>query len=120
MVKIIFARLKQHWQEQLRPKMNSTSKHLLHCALLVFVLLSFEIFAGGIKIDENSFIVLDPWLEYGTLATIILYALRFLTFLTLPQVLFNFCGLVFYNAFPEKVQLKGEFDLTSLPLVLHP
>uniref|UniRef100_A0A1A9Z8J8 Glycosyltransferase 2-like domain-containing protein n=1 Tax=Glossina pallidipes TaxID=7398 RepID=A0A1A9Z8J8_GLOPL len=37
----------------------------------------------------------------------LLYLLRFLTFLTLPQVLFNFCGLIFYNAFPEKVVLKG-------------
>lgn len=114
MVKIILTRLKQHWREQLQPKMNATSKHLLHCALLFFVIISFEIFAGGIKIDENSFIVLDPWVEYGTIATVILYALRFLTFLTLPQVLFNFCGLVFYNAFPEKVQLKGKLIFRPL------
>lgn len=87
--------------------MSSTSKHLLHCLLLSVVVIGFEIFAGGIKINENSFIVLDPWEEYGTITTIILYLLRFLTFLTLPQVLFNFCGLVFYNAFPEKVTLKG-------------
>lgn len=88
--------------------MNSTSKHLLHCFLLFAVVLFFEIFAGGIKINENSFVVIDPWAEYGTTITIILYLLRILTFLTLPQVLFNFCGLVFYNAFPEKVTLKGE------------
>lgn len=66
-----------------------------------------EIFSGGIKINENSFTLIDPWTVYGDIPTIILYLLRFLTFLTLPQVLFNFCGLVFYNAFPEKVVLKG-------------
>ncbi|KAI9581715.1 hypothetical protein GQX74_010032 [Glossina fuscipes] len=87
--------------------MNSHTKHLLHCALLVVVIFVFEIFSGGIKIDENSFTVLDPWIEYGQMGAILLYLLRFLTFLTLPQVLFNFCGLIFYNAFPEKVVLKG-------------
>lgn len=105
--------IRQYWKENLRPTMNSTSKHLLHCFLLFAVVLFFEIFAGGIKISENSFVVLDPWAEYGTLTTIILYLLRFLTFLTLPQVLFNFCGLVFYNAFPEKVTLKGNSRLAN-------
>lgn len=87
--------------------LNSTYKHILHCILLLAVIIFFEIFTGGIKINESSFTVLDPWAEYGQIPTIILYLLRFLTFLTLPQVLFNFCGLVFYNAFPEKVVLKG-------------
>lgn len=107
MLKLILRSFREHWKVQLRPTMNSTSKHLLHCILLLFVVVGFEIFAGGIKIDENSFVVIDPWAEYGVLLTVILYSLRLLTFLTLPQVLFNFCGLVFYNAFPEKVTLKG-------------
>lgn len=87
--------------------LNSTYKHVLHCILLFFVIIFFEIFTGGIKISENSFTLIDPWEEYGPVLTVILYSLRFLTFLTLPQVLFNFCGLVFYNAFPDKVVLKG-------------
>lgn len=87
--------------------MNSTSKHVLHCTLLFFIIAAFEIASGGIKISENSFTTIDPWTAYGRIPTIVLYALRFLTFLTLPQVLFNFCGLVFYNAFPDKVVLKG-------------
>ena len=88
-------------------KMNSTSKHLLHCTLLLFVIFGFELFSGAIKINENSFITINPWETYGELLTVILYILRLLTFLTLPQVIFNFCGLIFYNAFPEKVILKG-------------
>ncbi|XP_037938798.1 beta-1,4-mannosyltransferase egh [Teleopsis dalmanni] len=87
--------------------MNSSTKHFLHCTLLIIVIITFEVFSGGIKINEDSFTVLDPVAAYGQLGTIFLYLLRFLTFLTLPQVLFNFCGLVFYNAFPEKVVLKG-------------
>lgn len=87
--------------------MSSTSKHVLHCALLFFVIIVAEIFSGGIKLNEDSFTNIDPWTTYGDIPTIILYLLRFLTFLTLPQVLFNFCGLIFYNAFPEKVVLKG-------------
>ncbi|KFB37249.1 AGAP000868-PA-like protein [Anopheles sinensis] len=87
--------------------LNSISKHLLHCALLFVLLILFEIFSGGIKVNENSFVAIDPWVEYGTVATIVLYLLRVLTFLTLPQVMFNFFGLVIYNAFPEKVVLKG-------------
>lgn len=87
--------------------LNSISKHLLHCTLLFTLLISFEVFSGGIKVNENSFVSIDPWEEYGTIPTLLLYILRLLTFLTLPQVLFNFFGLVFYNAFPEKVVLKG-------------
>uniref|UniRef100_A0A182X8S3 Glycosyltransferase 2-like domain-containing protein n=1 Tax=Anopheles quadriannulatus TaxID=34691 RepID=A0A182X8S3_ANOQN len=87
--------------------LNSTSKHILHCALLFGLLIVFEIFCGGIKVTESAFVAIDPWEEYGTLLTIVLYLLRLLTFLTLPQVLFNFFGLVIYNAFPEKVVLKG-------------
>uniref|UniRef100_A0A182HMS1 Glycosyltransferase 2-like domain-containing protein n=1 Tax=Anopheles arabiensis TaxID=7173 RepID=A0A182HMS1_ANOAR len=87
--------------------LNSTSKHIMHCALLFGLLIVFEIFCGGIKVTESAFVAIDPWEEYGTLLTIVLYLLRLLTFLTLPQVLFNFFGLVIYNAFPEKVVLKG-------------
>lgn len=88
--------------------LNSFYKHILHCCLLFFVIISFELFAGGIRYKENIiFQPEDPWTTYGQIPTLILYTLRFLTFLTLPQVIFNFCGLIFYNAFPEKVVLKG-------------
>jgi beta-1,4-mannosyltransferase len=87
--------------------MHSTTKHILHCILLVVVVTFFEVFSGGIKTKEESFVTINPWEEYGTPATILLYILRLLTLLTLPQVLFNFFGLIFYNAFPDKTTLKG-------------
>uniref|UniRef100_A0A8D8LF99 Beta-1,4-mannosyltransferase egh n=1 Tax=Cacopsylla melanoneura TaxID=428564 RepID=A0A8D8LF99_9HEMI len=85
--------------------LSSRSKHLLHCLLLLTVIVVFELFTGGVKLSpESSF---DPWVKYGFFGCSILYILRYLTFLPLPQVLFNFAGLVFYNAFPDKVVLKG-------------
>jgi beta-1,4-mannosyltransferase len=87
--------------------LNSTAKHALHCLLLAAIMIFFFINTGAIKINENDFITIDPWVEYGTIFTVFLYTLRFLTFFTLPQMLSNFLGLIVYNAFPDKVVLKG-------------
>lgn len=61
-------------------------------------------FNGGVFVPTAE---LDPWTHYGIIGALILYFLRLLTFLPLPQVLFNFVGLTLYNAFPDKVILKG-------------
>lgn len=87
--------------------LNSTAKHVLHCMLLGAIMIFFLISSGAIKLNEDDFITIDPWVEYGTPWTIFLYTLRFLTFMTLPQMLCNFFGLIVYNAFPDKVVLKG-------------
>lgn len=88
---------------------NSRAKHVLHCALLIVVIFVFEIWTGGIKLSvktQQSF-EFDPWQRYGYFWCLVLYLLRILTFLPFPQVLFNFIGLTCYNAFPDKVTLKG-------------
>lgn len=91
--------------------LSSKTKHCLHCILFITVIIIFEIFAGGIKIFDGGVFVprseINPWIEYGLLGATILYILRLITFLPLPQVLFNCVGLTFYNAFPDKVVLKG-------------
>ncbi|KAK6626347.1 hypothetical protein RUM43_006658 [Polyplax serrata] len=87
--------------------LTNRTKHALHCILLLLVIVVFEIFTGGVRFFGYGQEDIDPWISYGYLGTIILYTLRLLTFLTLPQVLFNFFGLTFYNAFPDKVTLKG-------------
>lgn len=87
--------------------MNSTVKHVLHCVLLFTIMIIFLVSSGALRINENDFITIDPWTEYGTAWTIFLYALRFMTFFTLPQMMSNFLGLIVYNAFPDKVVLKG-------------
>ncbi|XP_077295047.1 beta-1,4-mannosyltransferase egh [Arctopsyche grandis] len=84
---------------------NSHLKHFLHCISLFFVIYFIESISGALwREDEYMF---DPFEKYGTVGTVVLYLLRLFTLLTLPQVLFNFAGLVLYNAFPDKVQLKG-------------
>lgn len=89
--------------------LSSVTKHVLHCVFFFTFILAFAWFSGALRWGdtEDRYSNVDPWLEYGTLGTIILYTLRMFTFLTLPQVLFNFFGLTVYNAFPEKVTLKG-------------
>lgn len=87
--------------------LTSKAKHLLHCCFLFTVIAIFEICTGGVKLWQAETVEIDPWLRYGVTGTIILYLLRLVTFLPLPQVLFNFAGLTLYNAFPDKVTLKG-------------
>lgn len=91
--------------------LSSKTKHALHCLLFFSVIAVFEIFSGGIQFfNKGAFTPdreLNPWVQYGIVGASLLYILRLLTFLPLPQVLFNFVGLTFYNAFPDKVVLKG-------------
>ncbi|XP_019876003.1 beta-1,4-mannosyltransferase egh [Aethina tumida] len=91
--------------------LNSFTKHYLHCLLFFTIIIMFEVYSGGIKLGDSGFFVpnsdIDPWVTYGFLGTCILYLLRLVTFLPLPQVLFNFVGLTYYNAFQDKVVLKG-------------
>lgn len=87
--------------------LTSKTKHYMHCCLLFTVIAAFELFTGGVKLWPDEAQELDPWVRYGYIGTVVLYLLRLVTFLPLPQVLFNFAGLTLYNAFPDKVVLKG-------------
>ncbi|KAF7393032.1 hypothetical protein HZH66_008865 [Vespula vulgaris] len=87
--------------------LSSIMKHVLHCCLLLIVILIFEFVSGGLQWNIDKTEQLDPWVRYGFFGALILYLLRSVTFLSLPQVLFNFVGLTIYNAFPDKVILKG-------------
>lgn len=91
--------------------LSGRTKHLLHCTLFVIVLSVFQYFSSTLKVStkeqQDAAQQIDPLIVYGILGTCILYALRFVTFLSLPQVMFNVIGLTFYNCFNEKVTLKG-------------
>ncbi|XP_076750523.1 beta-1,4-mannosyltransferase egh [Xylocopa sonorina] len=87
--------------------LNSVTKHILHCCLLFIIIIAFELITGGISWNNNKEEAFDPWIEYGFFGALILYLLRILTFLSLPQTLFNFVGLTIYNAFLDKIVLKG-------------
>lgn len=89
---------------------SSGTKHFVHCCLLTGLIGGFEIATGGLSLwgnESESAEPPDPWATYGVFWTIVLYSLRFLTFLALPQVIFNAMGLLLFNAFPEKTLLKG-------------
>lgn len=87
--------------------LTSKTKHYMHCCFLFTVIAVFELFTGGVKLWPDKTEEINPWVRYGYIGTVVLYLLRLVTFLPLPQVLFNFAGLTLYNAFPDKVVLKG-------------
>lgn len=87
-------------------------KHLIHCvSLLTFVtwLLSSLLKRAEVKLNE-----LDPWIQYGTLGYCILFTLKVIVLTAIPQILFNILGLIFFDAFPEKVTLRCSSLLTPL------
>ncbi|RWR99855.1 beta-1:4-mannosyltransferase egh-like protein, partial [Dinothrombium tinctorium] len=86
--------------------LNSTAKHCLHCCLLFAIIIAslFHLVSSNSEDESASF---DPNALYGTFGTFVLYFLRVLALLSLPQVICNFFGLTLFNAFPEKVQLKS-------------
>lgn len=87
--------------------LNSITKHILHCCLLALVIVIFEYVSGALSFSDAPKAEINPLADYGIIGTTLLYLLRALTFLSIPQVLFNFFGLVLFNAFPDKVSLKG-------------
>ena len=61
-------------------------RHVCHCTLMFLVIFTFEATCGALRLSDFEYSEVDPWLEYGTMGAIILYILRLLTFLALPQV----------------------------------
>ncbi|XP_050297691.1 beta-1,4-mannosyltransferase egh-like isoform X2 [Anthonomus grandis grandis] len=90
--------------------MTSQIKHILHCLLLLFILsvMEYSTLTGGLMVSAN------PWQKYGFFFTLLLYMFRIVVFLALPQALFNFVGLLVYNAFSDKVTLKSSPLLSPL------
>lgn len=82
-------------------------KHLLHCIFFLSFIYLFLLFAGAVNLDGKQKEFLDPWEAYGLYGATVLYILRLFTLLNIPQVLFNFSGLLMFNAYPGKVKLKG-------------
>lgn len=84
---------------------NSCLLHAFTVALLLCLILVFLVLTGGIGPDHLA--GLDPVEEYGAKTTFVLYFLRFLTMIPIPQAVFNFLGLVCYNTHPPKPQLNS-------------
>ncbi|XP_023334273.1 beta-1,4-mannosyltransferase egh [Eurytemora carolleeae] len=91
--------------------LNSKVKHTLHCICVVSWLSFFSWATEGIRFSPTPVDNIDPWIEYGTIITVLIIFLRLLSFLALPQTLFNLVGLVSLNAF------RGKDKLQSSPLL---
>jgi len=86
---------------------SSQSKHILHCLSLMTWLLLFCYFTEALRFGPSPAATLDPWVTHGTFITVSIIILRVLSFLALPQTMFNLVGLTCFNAFPDKVALKS-------------
>lgn len=84
---------------------SSCLLHALIIALLFAIIVIFLVLAGGLGPDR--LVGFDPFLEYGATTTYVLYFLRFLSVIPIPQAVFNFLGLVCYNTFPPKPKLNS-------------
>ena len=73
-------------------KLKASVKHFL------FVVVSM-VWVGGFLVETGATdppVDVDPWTAYGTALTIFLIGIRLLTFLAVPQSLFNIIGLFRY------------------------
>ena len=87
--------------------LSSRSKHCIHCLSLATWLFLFGYFTEAIRFVPSPVDSLDPWTTHGSLVTVVIICLRLLSFLALPQTLFNLVGLTWFNAFPSKVTVKS-------------
>ncbi|XP_065207543.1 beta-1,4-mannosyltransferase egh-like [Planococcus citri] len=87
-------------------------KHALHCMGFLFVIIFMmkHLVSFAELKSKNA----DAWKTYGPTMYTMMVAIRLLVLLALPQVVLNFLGLICFNAFPEKVTLKGSSLLTPL------
>uniref|UniRef100_A0A7E4VL76 Beta-1,4-mannosyltransferase bre-3 n=1 Tax=Panagrellus redivivus TaxID=6233 RepID=A0A7E4VL76_PANRE len=83
-------------------------KYGIHIVAFVSWVVIFEFICGAIPYgDTVQDLITDPVSRYGLPATVFLYLLRFASLLVLPQCICNMFGLLLFNGFKEKVQLKA-------------
>ncbi|XP_057335871.1 beta-1,4-mannosyltransferase egh-like [Microplitis mediator] len=75
-------------------------KHILHSCVLLTILI------GALKVRISRYLSGNDNIDYSTF-TILLNCIKLATLISLPHMLFNFLGLIMYDAFPGKVKLKG-------------
>lgn len=91
---------------------SSYRRHIIHLCCFAIFLLIFEIIAGGIVLtplqsQSSKAIINNPIEYYGLFLTILIYFIRLLSLLPLPLVICHTCGLVLYNIFPERLELRN-------------
>lgn len=87
--------------------LGAAFRHALFVGFFLSWIVLFGYFAGSIRFQEAFIDTVNPWTEYGAIATCFNVTLRLLAFLAVPQTLFNFMGFVKYRSFAEKIVLKS-------------
>ncbi|CAG0896610.1 unnamed protein product, partial [Cyprideis torosa] len=82
------------------------TKHGIHCCCFLSFFVSVLLFSGAVPIFVSAPEV-DAFTTYGSPVAYLLYFLRALTLLAVPQFLFNILGLLLFDAYSEEVQLKN-------------
>lgn len=82
---------------------SSTLRYILHLIFFGAWITSFFIFSGALPLSTEDYRTFDPAERYGLTTVILLYMLRFLSMLALPQCICNSLGLVLFNNFKDKV-----------------
>ncbi|XP_014300301.2 beta-1,4-mannosyltransferase egh-like [Microplitis demolitor] len=75
-------------------------KHILHCCVFLTIII------GALKVRIYRYLSGNDKSDYSTF-TILFNCIKLATLISLPHMLFNFLGLILYDAFPGKVKLKG-------------
>ncbi|VDN21807.1 unnamed protein product [Gongylonema pulchrum] len=90
---------------------SAEAKHAAHVITFICWLILFEVICGAIPLfAQTSSIYVStasPFERYGYIGTFLLYILRLASLLVLPQCIFNTLGLMLFNGFREKVNLKA-------------
>ena len=76
---------------------SSQTKHLVQSTFLISWIFLFCFYTEGLRFGPHPVDSLDPWVTHGPVVTVIIIFLRFLSFLALPQTLFNLVGLLTLN-----------------------
>lgn len=90
--------------------------HVCHCIAMVATICGFAYLQGAFRLSnwDPRLSHINPVKDYGPVLAILLYALRCFAILTVPQLFFNFVGLIVYNVFPGRVTLEGSPLLAPL------
>ncbi|CAG0880452.1 unnamed protein product [Cyprideis torosa] len=84
----------------------SRTKHVVHCCCFLSFCISLLLLSGAVPIFVSAPEV-DAFATYGSPVAYLLYFLRALTLLAVPQFLFNALGLLLFDGYSEEVQLRN-------------
>lgn len=87
---------------------NMYLKHALVVTALLAWTSMFAMWTYTLKWGATGPPNIDPWVEYGTVLTIVLAVIKYSTLLALPKILTTVIGFIAFNTFPGPVEFKSD------------